>query len=285
MNAQNTANGLRAGVIGLGQIGGGVAVCLARHQRALAVYDVRSGATDQLEGVSAALESPAAVARVSDVLMIAVLNGEQARAVLEGPDGVLAGAHPGLAIVMLSTITMDELKELVALTAKHGVPLLDCGVTAGGLSAQGEMISMIGGDDVTVARIMPVLKEFNAEVHHMGGSGAGMATKIARNMIHFTVWRAGFEGARLATEAGVDLGKFIDLVENASHKHGASVTFWMDPERIAPGSDAGEVGKHTLTYHQKDMAAAKELADQLGVATPTCDEARTHGAETYRVNR
>ncbi|MFA5494954.1 MAG: NAD(P)-dependent oxidoreductase [Porticoccaceae bacterium] len=283
MNAQNPANGLRAGVIGLGQIGGGVAVCLARHHRPLAVYDVRSDAADRLEGVPAVLESPAAVARVSDVLMIAVLNGEQARAVLEGPDGVLAGAHPGLAIVMLSTITMDELKELVALTAEHGVPLLDCGVTAGGLSAQGEMISMIGGDDATVARLMPVLDEFNAEVHHMGGSGAGMATKIARNMIHFTVWRAGFEGARLATQAGVDIGKFIDLVENASHKHGASVTFWMDPQRIAPGSDPAEVGKHTLTYHQKDMDAAKELATQLGVDTPACDEARTRGAETYRV--
>ncbi|HLS98462.1 MAG: NAD(P)-dependent oxidoreductase [Porticoccaceae bacterium] len=275
-------NTLRAGVIGLGQIGGGVAVCLARHNRPLTVYDVRPDAADKLEGVPPVVDSPAAVARASDVLMIAVLNGKQAREVLEGPNGVLAAAHPGLTLVMLSTITMDELRDLVTLTEGHGVPLLDCGVTAGGLSAQGEMISMIGGDDAVVARIMPVLKEFNAEVHHMGGTGAGMATKIARNMIHFTVWRAGFEGARLASQAGVDIGKFIELVENASHKHGASVTFWMDPTRIAPGTDPKDIGKHTLTYHQKDMDAARELAEQLGIATPTCDVARVMGPETYR---
>lgn len=283
MNTTSNSTNLRAGVIGLGQIGGGVAICLARHQRPLAVYDIRPDAAYKLEGVPAVLASPADVARVSDVLMIAVLNGAQARATLEGPDGVLAGAHPGLTLVMLSTITMDELKELVALAAEQQVALLDCGVTAGGLSAKGEMISMIGGDDAVVERIMPVLNEFNAEVHHMGPTGAGMATKIARNMIHFTVWRAGFEGARLASQAGVDVGKFIDLVENASRKHGASVTFWMDPERIAPGSDPLEIGKHTLIYHKKDMDTAKELAQQLGVATPTADVARVMGAETYRV--
>lgn len=283
MNATNSSTNLRAGVIGLGQIGGGVAICLARHKRPLALYDIRPDAAEKLEGVPDVLASPAAVARASDVLMIAVLNGAQARATLEGPNGVLAGAHPGLVIVMLSTITMDELNELVELAAKHGVPLLDCGVTAGGLSAKGEMISMIGGDDSVVERIMPVLNEFNAEVHHMGPTGAGMATKIARNMIHFTVWRAGFEGARLATKAGVDVNKFIDLVENASHKHGASVTFWMNPERIAAGGDPVEIGKHTLIYHQKDMDTARELADQLGVEIPTADVARLKGAETYRL--
>ncbi|MAT51570.1 MAG: oxidoreductase [Porticoccaceae bacterium] len=227
------------------------------------------------------MNPPADVARNSDVLMIAVLNGDQARGVLEGPDGVLAGAHPGLAIVMLSTITLDELDGLVEQATKHNVALLDCGVTGGQLSAKGEMISMIGGDDTVVARIMPVLEAFNAEVHHMGDTGAGMATKIARNMIHFTVWRAGFEGAQLAAKAGVDLEKFAALVENASHKQGASVTTWMTPEKIVPGSDPREVGKHTLVYHQKDMDAARELAEQLGVETPTCDVARAKGPQTY----
>lgn len=288
MNTSANGNTLRAGVIGLGQIGGGVAICLARKQRPLAVYDVRPEAAGKLDGVPAPQSSPAEVARASDVVMIAVLNAEQVRAVLEGPDGILAGAHPGLTLVLLSTISLDELRDIEALVRKKGIALLDCGVTGGPLADQGGLVCMIGGEDEEVARVMPVLEDFSAEVHHMGQSGAGMATKIARNMIHFTVWRAGFEGAKLATRAGVDLDKFIDLVERASQNPGASVTTWMDADRVAGAermtSDPRELRKMTLGLQQKDLDAARELADQLGVSTPAADAARLHGPETYRLD-
>jgi 3-hydroxyisobutyrate dehydrogenase len=288
MKTATSGKTLRAGVIGLGQIGGGVAICLARHQRALAVYDVRPQAAEQLAGVPPALASPAEVARNSDVVMIAVLNGEQVKAVLEGPDGILAAAHPGLSLVVLSTITMAELKQLQAIIAGTGVALLDCGVTGGQLSDQGGMISMIGGEESDVERILPVLEEFNASVHHMGGSGAGMATKIARNMIHFTLWRAGVEGAMLATKAGVDLNKFIELVEAASKNPGASVTVWMDPDRVAGAArmaqDPMELRRQTLGLQQKDLEAAKALAAELGVNVAAADAAWRFGKETYRLD-
>lgn len=279
----NTA--LRTGVIGLGQIGGGVAMCLARHQRPLAVYDIRPDAADKLEGVPPVSATPADVARNSDVLMVAVLNGEQAQSILTGPDGVLAGAHPGLTIVMLSTITIDDLKELNALVLEHNVPLLDCGVTAGQLSAEGKMISMIGGDEKDVERVMPVLQEFNAEVYHMGPSGAGMVTKVVRNMIHFSTWRIGFEGAKVAKAAGVDIEKFAALVHEASMQEGASVSTWMLPEKLLESArhftSMEQMCQGTYVYHKKDMEAAKELAEQLGVETPTADSARIHGPEIY----
>lgn len=276
---------LRSGVIGLGQIGGGVALCLARHKRPLAVYDIRPDAADKLEGVPPVCATPAEVARNCDVLMIAVLNGEQAEAILSGPDGVLAGAHPGLTIVMLSTITIDDLKKLNALASEHNVPLLDCGVTAGQLSAEGKMISMIGGEEKEVERVRPVLNEFNAEVYHMGPSGAGMVTKVVRNMIHFSTWRIGFEGAKVAKAAGVDIEKFSELVHQASVQEGASVSTWMLPEKLFASNrhftEMDQMCKGTYVYHKKDMEAAKELADQLGVETPTADSARIHGPEIY----
>jgi 3-hydroxyisobutyrate dehydrogenase-like beta-hydroxyacid dehydrogenase len=280
---------LRAGVIGLGMIGGGVAMSIARHNRPLAVYDIRPDAADKLEGVPPVLESPAAVAKESDVLMIAVLNGKQAKETLLGPNGVLAGAHPGLTIVLLSTITLDELKELQAICEENHIPLLDCGVTAGGLAAQGKLISMIGGGDEAVNRVMPVLREFNAEIHHMGPTGTGMVTKVVRNMIHFTTWRIGFEGGRLAEAAGVDIEKFARLVDEASRQPGASVATWMTPEKLLEGSNhfssMEELSKGTYIYHEKDLAAAKELADQLGIETPTADTAQKYGKEIYRLDK
>jgi 3-hydroxyisobutyrate dehydrogenase-like beta-hydroxyacid dehydrogenase len=276
---------LRAGVIGLGQIGGGVALSIARHSRPLAVYDIRPDAADNLEGVPAVLKTPAEVAKNSDVVMIAVLNGDQTKSVLSGPDGILAGAHPNLTLVLLSTITINELKEIQAMCAQQNVPVLDCGVTAGQLSAEGKMISMIGGDDASVNKVMPVLNEFNAEVHHMGGLGAGMTTKVVRNMIHFTTWRIGFEGCRLAAAAGVDVSKFAKLVDEASRQPGASVATWMTPDVLFKHNKhfktPEEMSQGTYVYHKKDLAAAKELAEQLGIATPTADTAREFGAEIY----
>jgi 3-hydroxyisobutyrate dehydrogenase len=79
-------NGLRAGVIGLGMIGGGVALSLARSGRPVAaVHDVRPDAADDLDGVPDQVESPAAVAKECDVVLLAVVSAEQARDVLAGP--------------------------------------------------------------------------------------------------------------------------------------------------------------------------------------------------------
>jgi 3-hydroxyisobutyrate dehydrogenase-like beta-hydroxyacid dehydrogenase len=70
---------LRAGVIGLGEIGGGVAISMAKRGRIPAVFDVRPHAWQSLEGVPVQLDSVASVARNSDVALIAVVNAEQAR--------------------------------------------------------------------------------------------------------------------------------------------------------------------------------------------------------------
>ena len=56
---------MKTGVIGLGQIGGGIAVCLARAGQLAGVYDVRKGASDALEGVPSVVASPAELARAS----------------------------------------------------------------------------------------------------------------------------------------------------------------------------------------------------------------------------
>src|SRR5947209_1315100 len=122
---------LRAGVIGLGMIGGGVAVSLARRGRPPIVYDIRSDAADALEGVPGPVASSAEVGRNADVVFVAVVDAEQARSVMHGDRGLLEGAHPGLVIVLLSTVAVPVVHELARAAAASGVDFLDCGVTPG----------------------------------------------------------------------------------------------------------------------------------------------------------
>lgn len=104
--------------------------------------------------------------------------------------------------------------------------VLDCGVTPGDQAAHNGMVAMVGGDDDSVRRAMPVLADFAKKVVHCGPLGAGMATKIARNVLTYGSWRAAHEAAALAEAAGVDPRVLIDVVEEADPT-GATTFAWL----------------------------------------------------------
>ncbi|MYQ35191.1 NAD(P)-binding domain-containing protein, partial [Streptomyces sp. SID4956] len=206
---------LRAGVIGLGMIGGGVAVSLARSGRVPAVYDVRPDAAADLAGVPDPLGSPAEVAKTSDVVMVAVVNADQAREVIGGEHGLLAAAHPDLTIVLLATVALPVVHELAALCAERGVGFLDCGVTPGDKAAENGMVAILGGEQATVDAALPVLDDWAKKVVHCGPPGAGMATKIARNVVTYGSWRTVAEAAALARTAGVAPSRLAEVIDSA----------------------------------------------------------------------
>ncbi|MBU9766623.1 NAD(P)-dependent oxidoreductase [Mycobacterium sp. TNTM28] len=177
--APRTAGGIApcAGVVGLGMFGGGVAVSLESRGRIPVVHDVRTEAAEEL-GLALAVPTPAEVAEVSDVVLIAVVDAAQVREVLHGDDGVLAGSRPGLIVVLLSTVSVPEVRAFAQECRSYGVELLDCAVALGDQAAHDGMVAMVGGDDDTVARAMPVLADFADKVVHCGPLGAGLSTEI-----------------------------------------------------------------------------------------------------------
>src|SRR4051794_9462898 len=95
---------MRAGVIGLGMIGGGIATSLARSGRAPVVFDVRAEHAASLEGSPQQARSPAELASMVDVVFVVVVTGEQVQEVIHGSEGILEGASPGLVIAIVSTV-------------------------------------------------------------------------------------------------------------------------------------------------------------------------------------
>jgi 3-hydroxyisobutyrate dehydrogenase-like beta-hydroxyacid dehydrogenase len=278
--AISTRTALRAGVIGLGAIGGGVAVSLARSGQTPAVYDIRPDAADGLPGVPAPAASPAAVARDSDVVLLAVVDADQARQVLLTDDGVLSAAHTGLIVVLLSTVAVPVVYELAGECAQHGVALLDCGVTQ---AKPHGLVAMLGGDDATVAEAMPVLSGFAKDVVHCGPLGAGMATKIARNVITYGTWRAVHEAATLVESAGVDPRKLITAVEDADPE-GTTLFSWLR-NRLSEEESIREMVPQVQRLMDKDLAAAQELAARSDLPVPLVDAARANGSETLHISR
>jgi 3-hydroxyisobutyrate dehydrogenase-like beta-hydroxyacid dehydrogenase len=280
--AASPASPLRAGVVGLGMIGGGVAVSLARRGRTPVVYDIRPDAADQLEGVPQPLASAAEVARQADVVFVAVVDAEQARQAICGPGGLLEGAHPGLVIALLSTVAVPVVHELAQAAGKVGVDFIDCGVTPGNMAATNGMVAIVGGDDQVVQRALPVLSDFSKQVVYCGPLGAGMATKIARNVVTYGTWRTVFEASLLAERSGVDLNKLAEVIEGSDPEGVTLLTMLRLRGTTGPaeGADFTALMDKVLALMDKDLAAAEDLAEHLEVSVPVINATRATESET-----
>ena len=270
------------GVIGLGGIGGGVAQCLQRAGQLAAIYDLRAETAENIPGAPAMSASPRDLAAASDCVLIAVLNGAQTIAVLSGPDGVLAAAKPGQMVILLSTISMNDLDEARALCSAAGVTLLDCGVTNGPKSGENGLICMVGGSDAEVAAAKPIFDGFAQQVIHMGGPGAGMAAKIARNTTYFGCMRAGYEGAVIARNYGVSLDKLTMALAGDPNGGGGLEGALAMARRPDPAGDPQEtkLREYFRMLMLKDLDVAIAEAARFGARLPMVELIRDNADST-----
>lgn len=262
---------LRAGVVGLGTIGGGVAASLVNSGRIPAVYDIIPDAYAKHTGVPAQLETLAEVAEASDIIMIAVFNAEQAKESLVGENSILSRAHEDMVIVLLSTVTVDEAKEIGAICAEKNVGFLDCGVTPGQLAAKNGLVAMVGGDKVTVELARPVLADWASSIIHCGAVGAGMAAKVARNVNTFAVWRVVTESARLAMAAGVDIAAYYNLLIEADKVESLFYNILRHKANSPDGKLPKNMAEMYPRFMTKDLHASQDLSNALGVKMPVRD--------------
>lgn len=275
----------KIGVIGLGMIGGGVATCLAKHNSLTAVFDIRAEAAANIPGAPICADNPAALATSCDIIFIAVISAQQVKDLLTAENGILSANNPSPILILLSTVSLEEFHALAELTSKHGVKLIDCGVTGGPAAAPaGELVCLVGAEEHDFAVLTGVLDKMSKASFRMGGPGAGMAAKIARNIIVYTSWMAGQEAARLASAAGVNPITLAEVV-NSSNENIGGPTTWLT--RTSPHKDKQEhaIRESVLILLQKDLNAALDLGRQLKVELPGAKIALHQGAATLDIDK
>ncbi len=273
-------NNLKIGIIGLGMIGGGVAVSLVKSGiTPTAVYDIRPDAAAKLEGVPAQVATPSEVAKSSDIILLAVVNSRQAKEVLSGEKGILKSAKNDAIIVLLSTVSLDDFKELSDFCNQFGVTLLDAGVTGGTKATENGLVVMIGGPGEKVEKAMPALNGFAKSVIHCGPTGSGMVAKLARNAITYGQWAIIHEAMSLAEAGGVTPDRLLNILIEGDDPG-------TDRLNLLKGKVAGYVTpEEKVTFAdnlaQKDLAAAQELAADLGIETPIINDVRPKMRNVY----
>ena len=197
------------GLLGCGRMGSAMARALAAGGYEVVAWNRSPGPAAELAAAigGRAVATPADVARAADVCVSMLADGAAVDAVYGGPDGLLAGAHPGSVFADASTVAPATLRAHAAAAAAAGAGLLDTPVSGSvGLAQSGTLTIMVGGDAADLARARPVLDTLAATVFHMGPLGTGAAMKLAVNTVIFGLNQAVAESVRLAEAAGIDRG-------------------------------------------------------------------------------
>lgn len=249
------------GVVGLGQMGGGIARNLDKAGFLAGAHDVVPTAFDA-QGFSPRVRNmtPAELGRDCDVVLFVVPASPQIRDVLTGQGGLLSAERPGQILCDLTTSNPPDTLELVELAKAAGRDYLDCGMSGGAAGAdQGNLTLFIGGDSKVLDKARPVLEPITGKLLYLGPPGAGHAMKLIHNMILHTTFMATVEGCRILEDAGLDLAAVIEALNSGNAR--SYVTEIRFPRHILSGTwDA----RSYVSNLAKDLGMAVEYSHSAG---------------------
>ncbi len=256
MTAASTRN---VGVIGLGQMGRGIALNLDKKERLALIWDVRPLGG---EGFSpaATFARPSVMGEKCDIVIFVVPSSKEIEACLLGPQGLLATDHPGQVIIDLTTSHPHDTARLVKMAKDRGRDYLDAGMTGGATAADaGKLALMFGGDAATLERCHAVLDAFATRIVLVGPSGAGHTMKLIHNMVCHANFFVLSEAGRLAERAGIHLKTAIEVINAGNGRSYISEARF--PNHILSGTFDGRSRVANLA---KDLGMAADFAAQLG---------------------
>ncbi|WP_305093334.1 3-hydroxyisobutyrate dehydrogenase [Prescottella sp. R16] len=235
--------------------------------------DTRRAAAAQ--GVPTA-ESTVEAATGADVLITMLPKGEHVRtALLES--GALAATAPGAVVVDCSTIGTADAVALSTVVTGSGRRFLDAPVSGGTAGAQnGTLTFMVGGTDVDLDAVRPLLDAMGERIFHAGETGAGQSAKMLNNMMLAMNMQSTCEAAVLAERLGVSAKTVIDIAGVSTGDSWALRRYYPIGGAVESAPSSRDfAGGFAVTLMRKDLGLALDAAAAHGVdAAATTEVAR-----------
>ncbi len=268
------------GFIGVGNMGGPMAVNLIKAGHAVKAFDLSSSAVERaVEEGATAVGSAAEAAFESDVVITMLPAGTHVRGVYE--DEVFGHARDGALFIDCSTIDVETARAVHASAAEKGFSMVDAPVSGGIMgAAAGTLTFMCGGSEEAFGRAKPILEQMGKTIVHAGGAGNGQGAKICNNMMLGIQMLSVCEAFNLAEKLGLDAQKLFDVSSTASGQCWSLTTYCPVPGPVetspanrdyAPGFSAAMM--------LKDLNLAQGAADAFGANTPMGEKAAALYAE------
>ncbi len=249
---------MKAGFIGLGNVGGKLAGSLLRNGVELSVRDLdQSAAQPFLERGATWADSPAAMTQAVDVVITCLPSPAASAAVMEADDGILAAMGPGKIWLEMSTTDESEVKRLAERVQQRGGQAVDCPVSGGCHRAATGNISIFAGcERATFETILPLLTKMGRRILHTGAIGSASVLKVITNYLASVNLVALGEALTTAKAAGLDLGTSYEAIRISS---GNSFVHETESQVILNGS---RDINFTMDLVVKDMSLFQAVADR-----------------------
>jgi 3-hydroxyisobutyrate dehydrogenase-like beta-hydroxyacid dehydrogenase len=253
------------GFVGLGVMGGQMVKRLLDKGHSVTGYNrTRAKAQWLIDAGMGWADSPAAVARASDVVLSMVTDTKALNAIADGPQGILSGLKKDQVWVDISTVSPAMSRALAERVRAAGADMVDAPVSGSVVTLQqGKLSVMVGGRAATFARVKPILEDIGPKVTHVGDNGLALSMKIAVNLSLAVQMLAFSEGVLLAEKSGIARDVAVDVL---THSAVASpMVQYRGPFVLQQPDEAW----FDVNMMQKDMLLAMDLGRQLNVPLPT----------------
>ncbi len=264
---------MRAGFVGLGNIGAPMAERLLKGSFETTVFDINPEAVRELVATGArAASSSRELSAASDVIGVCVRDDADVLDTVLSENGLLAGAAPGSVIALHSTILPRTVTEIGRLAAERGVGVVDACITGARAGAQrGTLTYMVGGESEHLERARPAFETSAAKIIHTGPLGSGAATKLCNNLMTYLGFLAAFEATHLARNAGLSQ-EALEEVTTTNGNMSPQMLLFLALHKLSPEQQRSESFQARVRSFadlaEKDLAVTLAFARENGVTLP-----------------
>jgi len=261
----------KVGIVGLGDMGIGMARNLLKNGFELSGYDLRPERLTELASLGG---RPAPdgrqVAENSDAVFVMVLNGQQVHDVVLGESGLLEGLRPGATIIVSATIHPSEVRALEQPVYEKRVNLIDTPVSGGKPGAEnGTLTLMVAAKKDVFDDNLEILEAVGKNIFHVGEEiGLGQTVKASLQALIGSTFTAIFESLVLGVKAGVKAETLYEVIGSS----GVSSSLFLNCAKLIMERRFRGTGSHIGTMY-KDLGISMNMAKENGVAMFTASAA------------
>ena len=259
------------GFIGLGNMGGPMALNLVKAGHDLTVFDLSKDAVEKLTQAGAKAAGTASdVVKGAEFVVTMLPAGAHVKSVYLGDEGLLAAAEKGTLFIDSSTIDVPSARQVIAEAEAAGMPMVDAPVSGGvGGAEAGTLTFMVGGAAEAFEKAKPVLDVMGKNIFHAGQAGNGQVAKVCNNMILGISMIGVCEAFSLGEKLGLDAQTLFDISSTASGQCWSMTSYCPVPGPVpaAPSNRNYQPG-FSAGMMLKDLRLAQDAATGVKAATP-----------------
>lgn len=265
---------MKIGLIGTGRLGGGMVERLINVGHDVYIWNRSPEKAQPLVKLGATLmASPAMVAEKAEITLSVLTDASAIDAAYSGLNGILSANLKGRVLIEMSTVRPETQIALSAKVIAAGGEFVECPVGGTvGPAREGTLLGLVGGEDLSVKKVLPLLQQMCRRVEHVGPVGSGSSLKLAINLPLLVYWESLSEAIALAERIGLDPERLLDILSDTS---GAPNAMKARAPKIAAALKSGQAGAtfFNIDSIRKDLRTMVEEGKSLGYSLPVAQAA------------